>query len=93
MKKNMPIGDWHPADVKAALEKRGYSFARIAREQGYRYNSPSAVLRRPWAPVEEIVAKIIGVKPEVIWPTRYTANRIVRGPQHRQPKSQSRIRT
>lgn len=91
MDKSDPISDWHPADVKAALAKRGYTFARIAREHGYRDNSPSAVLRRPWAPVEKIVARIIGVKPEVIWPTRYTAGRVVRGPQTRRPKSKSRI--
>ena len=65
--------DWHPADIKAALEKAGWSFARIARERGYARRSPANVLRIPWAPMEAIVGDIIGVAPQQIWPTRYDA--------------------
>ncbi len=67
---------WHPADIKAALAKKGYTFARIAREHGYVSNSPNCVLWRKWAPMERIVSQIIGVPPEEIWPHRYeTAKR------------------
>jgi len=65
--------DWHPADIKAALAKKGYTFARIARERGYCSNSPNTVLWRGWKPMERIVAEIIGVAPEQIWPSRYEA--------------------
>uniref|UniRef100_C6E6U5 Putative transcriptional regulator, Nlp n=1 Tax=Geobacter sp. (strain M21) TaxID=443144 RepID=C6E6U5_GEOSM len=63
--------DWHPADIKAALDKAGYSFARIARENGYRLNSPNVVLHRAWSQVEQLVAKILGVQASEIWPSRY----------------------
>ena len=63
--------DWHPADIKAALAKKGYSFARIAREHGYVANSCNSVLARTWSQVQQIVADIIGVKPSEIWPSRY----------------------
>lgn len=70
-KKLKPDHDWHPADIKAALAKKGYSFARIAREHGYVVNSCNSVLVRTWSQVQQIVADIIGVPPESIWPSRY----------------------
>ncbi|MGE4545797.1 MAG: transcriptional regulator [Pedobacter sp.] len=70
-KKHTPQTDWHPADIKAALAKKGFTFARIAREHGYRSNSPNSVLWTRWRPMERIVADIIGVAPEDIWPSRY----------------------
>lgn len=69
--------DWHPADIKAALEKRGWTFARISREYGYRSNTARQVLRYRALPTERIVAEILGVSPEEIWPSRYTEPRRV----------------
>ena len=67
--------DWHPADIKAELEKAGWSFARIARENGYsNRTSPANVLRIPWAPMEKIVGDILGRHPMEIWPSRYDEN-------------------
>lgn len=66
-----PKKDMHPADIKAALEKSGYTFTRVAKEHGYQRNSPSNVLRIPWGPVEKIVGEIIGLHPAAIWPSRY----------------------
>lgn len=63
--------DWHPADIKAALAKAGYTFARVARENGYVSNSPNSVLHKPWSHMERIVAGIIGVEPAEVWPSRY----------------------
>ncbi len=71
LRKRRASGDWHPADIKAALEKRGYTFSRIAREHGYALKSPSDVLRYTWSQMERIVADIIGVHPKEIWPSRY----------------------
>lgn len=72
-KKQTTPTDWHPADIKAALAKKGYTFARIAREHGYCSNSPNSVLWVGWKPMERIVADIVGVQPEEIWPSRYGA--------------------
>ena len=66
--------DWHPADIKAALEKAGWSFSRIAREKGYARRSPANVLRIPWAPMELIVGEILDMGPQEIWPSRYDAH-------------------
>lgn len=61
--------DWHPADVKAALEKKGISLARLAKENGYQHFQ--RVLTTHWWAAEQIVAKALGTKPEKIWPSRY----------------------
>ncbi len=69
--------DMHPADIKAALAKKGYTFARIAREHGYAPNSPNAVLNRSWPAVEEIVGRILRKSPRSIWPSRYQGRKLV----------------
>ncbi len=66
-----PHKDWHPADIKASLAKKGYTFAKIARENGYVRNAPNSVLHKPWSQIERIVAGIIGVRAAEIWPSRY----------------------
>ncbi len=73
--KNKIQQDWHPWDIKAALGKKGYSLAKIAREYGYASTSPNKALYRPWAAIEQIIASIIGVKAWKIWPSRYGANK------------------
>lgn len=70
VRKKVPA-DWHPADIKAALEKAGWSFAAIGREMGYAPKSVDSVLRRPMGPVEQRVAEILGVPVEELWPSRY----------------------
>lgn len=71
IKKSKRPAGWHMADIKARLAKKGYSFARIAREYGYADRSPNTVLWRPWSTMEQIVAEIVEVKPQTIWPGRY----------------------
>lgn len=69
MSGNLESKDWHPAEVKAQLEMRGTSLAKLARDHDYAHISE--VLRRSWLAAEQIVAKALGVKPEAIWPSRY----------------------
>lgn len=61
--------DLHPADVIAALRKRGTSLRQIAQANGYAHIS--RVLYGPWLAAEQLVAKALGVKPQEIWPSRY----------------------
>lgn len=64
--------DWHNADIKAALAKKGWSIARLSRAAGY--SSPttmSRALQEPWLLGERTIAHAIGVKPSDIWPSRY----------------------
>lgn len=63
--------DWHRADIKAALAKKGWTLGSIAREYGYARTSPPVVLRRPWLRMEAILAELLGVAPWDIWPSRY----------------------
>lgn len=63
--------DWHRADIRAELEKRGKSLRQLSREAGLSENTLRNALDRKWPKGERIIAEAIGVKPEVIWPTRY----------------------
>lgn len=67
--KGMSPTDWHPADIKAALEKRGVSLRQLARSHGYAHFQ--RVLTTHWWAAEQIVAAALGTKPEAIWPSRY----------------------
>jgi Ner family transcriptional regulator len=68
---NMDKQDWHPADIAAALKKRGHTLASISIANGYHSTAVGKALRQPWPAVEVIVAKALGVAPEVIWPSRW----------------------
>ena len=61
--------DWHPADIKASLEKRGFSLRALAAMWGYTHIQKA--LREPWLAAEAVIAQAIGVPPETIWPSRY----------------------
>lgn len=65
--------DWDPWDIKAALGKRGYTLARIARENGLAATTPPNVFRVSYPRMERIIADILGVSPADIWPSRYRA--------------------
>lgn len=67
--KGVNVGDWHPADVVAALRKGGTSLRKVGLAHGYK--QIQNVLTRPWWVVEQLVAKELGLKAEQIWPTRY----------------------
>lgn len=72
LQKKPAAQDWHPSDVKAALEKAEWSLRQLGFYNGYTGDSSlSEVFRRPWPKAERIIAKAIGHKPEEIWPSRY----------------------
>lgn len=64
--------DWHPADIKAALHKKGVTLAGLAQTHGLSSSSTlSAALTRSYPANERRIADAIGVHPKEIWPTRY----------------------
>lgn len=65
--------DWHPAQVKAALEMAGTNLAKLARQHGYGHIND--VLTRQWVAAEMIVAKALQKAPDEIWPSRYERSR------------------
>lgn len=72
-KKPAPVAneDWHRVDIKAALEKAGYSLRQLSLQHGYAPGSLKNALDLPWPGAEQIIARAIGVSPAVIWPSRY----------------------
>jgi Ner family transcriptional regulator len=63
--------DWHPADIIAALRKKGTSMAAESRRNGLSSSTLANVLTRPWPKGEMIIARAIETDPWVIWPSRY----------------------
>jgi Ner family transcriptional regulator len=66
--------DWHPADIQAALKKRGLSLAGLSGTHGYHATAAGKALRHPWPALEMIIAQAIGLEPKQIWPSRYRSN-------------------
>lgn len=64
-------GDWHPADVLAALKKRGQTLSGLSVAHGYHPTAAGKALKRPWPAMETLIAREIGVAPQAIWPSRY----------------------
>lgn len=66
-----PPQDWHPADVHAALKKRGQTLAGLSVANGYHPTAAGKALREPWPALEAIIARVLGLPPATIWPSRY----------------------
>lgn len=72
MKENGIIAeDWHRADIKAALEKKGLNLTKLSLKAGLSEATLRNVFRVKYPKAERIIAKAIGVSPETIWPSRY----------------------
>jgi Ner family transcriptional regulator len=63
--------DWHPADILAALKKRGQSLAGLSVANGYHPTAAGKALKQPWPAMERLLAAALGVPPQTIWPSRY----------------------
>ncbi len=63
--------DWHPADVLAALKKRGHSLSGLSVANGYHPTAAGKALKQPWPAMEQLLAEAIGTAPQEIWPSRY----------------------
>lgn len=63
--------DWHPADVKAALEKLGCTLRQLSIEHGYAGGIVQKALTHAYPSCETIIADALGVTPQTIWPSRY----------------------
>jgi Ner family transcriptional regulator len=67
--------DWHPADVKAALEKAGVTLRSLSKTHGVSHSFASIALRKHNPRAELLIAKALGVTPDQIWPSRYQRDR------------------
>lgn len=66
--------DWHKADIKAALDKAGWSLRQLSLYHGLHEGCMRVALARPYPKAERIIANVIGEKPESIWPSRYDSS-------------------
>lgn len=73
--------DWHPADIIAALHKRGTSLAALSRGAGLASSTLANALSRPWPKGEWLIACALNLHPAEIWPTRYKGQENYRQPQ------------
>jgi Ner family transcriptional regulator len=62
---------WHRADIKAALEKAGWSMAALSESHGYNRGVAGHALAQSYPAAERMIAAALGVEPWVIWPDRY----------------------
>lgn len=69
--KNPVSGDWHPAYISYQLRMARTSLRRISTAHGYKPNSASVALRKPWPKMERLIAAALGKPPREIWPSRY----------------------
>ncbi|MFP1903853.1 helix-turn-helix domain-containing protein [Lonsdalea quercina] len=63
--------DWHPADIIAALKKRGTSLAAVSRNAGLVSSTLANALTKHWPKGERLIAEALQVSPAEIWPSRY----------------------
>lgn len=66
--------DWHKADIKAALEKAGYTLRGLSLARGKSAGYYRETLHRPNPKAEAELAEVLGKKPQTIWPSRYEAS-------------------
>ena len=74
--------DWHPADVLAALKKRGLSLAGLSVANGYHPTAAGKALKQSWPAMEQLIASALDLTPQAIWPSRYDS--------HGQPKPRAK---
>ncbi|CNI30586.1 transcriptional regulator [Yersinia mollaretii] len=66
--------DWHPAEVIAAIRKKGSTLSALSRRAGLSGSTLGNALNRRWPKGEKIIADYLGVEACVIWPSRYQDN-------------------
>lgn len=70
-----PVQDWHPADVKAALHKAGWTMSALAHLHNLTSsNTLSKALTNSYPIAEKRIADALGLHPKDIWPSRYYDN-------------------
>ena len=68
--KSKPKG-WHPADIRAAIVKRGKTLTGLALENGLDSSACRAALIRPLPNAEKAISRLLGVPLHELWPDRW----------------------
>lgn len=68
------LADWHPEVIKARVRMTGVSLEQVSLAHDFSKGFLSAALKRPLFNAEQIIARLIDVPAQEIWPQRYTSN-------------------
>jgi Ner family transcriptional regulator len=80
MRKLATRGGWHPADIKAAVEKAGGSLRQLSLANELPEHSCRHALYAPCFAAELVIAEFLGMSPRELWPERYNAEGQTRHP-------------
>lgn len=75
--------DWDRYQVTAALKRAGISFAGLARAHNLHTTTVRTALYQSSPRCEALIAAALGMRPESIWPSRYTAEAVAANPWRR----------
>lgn len=67
------VQPWHPADIIAAVRKRGTTLQRLSREHGFSVFTMNKAVRQCFPSCHDIIARVIGEPRQIIWPQYYDA--------------------
>ncbi len=78
----------HPADIVAAVKKKGTNLSRLALANGFGESTLRAALKKPHVRAQRVIAATIGRPVHEIWPQWFDAQgrRIAAGSRSRSPK-------
>jgi Ner family transcriptional regulator len=80
----------HPEEIKALLRIRYGSLQQFEAQHRLPACSATAACRRPHRRAEIAIAKALGIRPEHIWPSRYSKNGHRLSPQPRENYASAR---
>lgn len=66
--------DWHPADVVAAVRKKGGSLRKLSMANGLHPGVLRIALARHYPKAQAVIAAFLEEPPQQIWPSRYEAD-------------------
>lgn len=83
--------DWHPADIVAAVRKKGSSLRKLSMAAGLQPGVLRTALARHYPKAQAVIAAFLEEPPQQIWPSRYEADGShkvgLRGKKYQQAKS------
>lgn len=65
---------WHPADIIAAVRKKGTSLQRLSKERGFAVTTMNKAVRQCFPACHALIAEVVGVPRQIIWPQFYDRN-------------------
>lgn len=66
-----PDGSYHPADIKAEIEKRGKTLAELSQQFGLNAGAVSQALKRPYKGGEIAISEFLKIPVHLLFPTRW----------------------